>query len=92
MMRTHRFTVPTEFLSQDQFELSVRIDPVLERAQQWIAENNIDMSKTEGAFEIHERPAIRKMQMSFGWDNTPHLIAGGIFRAPVLEIQTRSKH
>lgn len=90
MMMRHRFQVPRELLKKTQFNLEVEIKPPLQSARQWIDENKIDLGKTEAAFGITERPAMRKMQMSFGWDNTPFLLAGGIFRTPRLVLYSGS--
>jgi len=58
-------------------ELVIRIDPPKPMRKKWLAENGIDKPETRALFDS-ERPYIRKAQMSFGWDNCPHLIAGGI--------------
>lgn len=87
MFRRHRFVVPPVLAEKtEEMEILVRIDPVLKAGRKWIAEKEIDLDKTMGAFAVPERMGIRKMQMSFGWDNCPHLLAGGIFRTPRLEI------
>lgn len=87
MFRSHRFDIPPRLAeSAEGMEILVRIDPLMDAGRGWIAEQCIDLRKTKGAFGVPERMGIRKMQMSFGWDNCPHLLAGGIFRTPWIEI------
>jgi beta-mannosidase len=38
----------------------------------------VDLTQLPAAFNTHERTAARKMQMVFGWDNTPRILTGGI--------------
>ena len=88
MFERHRFEITDHTQKGKDIELVVRIDPVLSSGKQWIEQNKIDLSTLDQAFGIKERPVIRKMQMSFGWDNCPHLVTGGIFRK--VRIESRS--
>ncbi len=86
MFRRHGFDVTEQLDYRGENILQIRIDPVIESTQKWCEENNVDCSKKWMSFDIQERIAARKMQMSYGWDNSPHLLTGGIFR-PVQLIQ-----
>jgi beta-mannosidase len=93
MFRRHFFTLPLNFDATIEHTLTVRIDPVLQAARQWADTMGVDLKAVPIAFEVYERLAARKMQMAFGWDNSPDLLTGGIhghvhveaIRGPAIE-------
>ena len=64
--------------------LIVRIDPPKQTVQEWLQANMPDRSRVTSLFDA-DRPYIRKAQMTFGWDNCPYLVSGGIPRPVWLE-------
>jgi beta-mannosidase len=87
MFMRHRFDV-TPFVRHDaENELVVRIDPVRAATQSYASEHGFDIDQLgPAAFGYPERTITRKAQMSYGWDQTPHLLAGGIYRNISLQI------
>jgi len=81
MFRRHRITLePGDLTDRDGLEIVVTIKPVIKAAQQWMEKTGTQTKSLLKAFNVDERPAIRKSQMVFGWDNCPYLVAGGIAR------------
>ena len=78
MFRQHHIDLPEDFDPKGDHVLEVHIKPVLAEAKAWAEQTGVDLATLPKAFDLHERLAARKMQMVFGWDNTPHLITGGI--------------
>ena len=92
MFRRHWVVVtPADLAGREELELTVTILPMLATARKYIAASEVDPRSLLKAFEVHERPFMRKMQMAFGWDNCPHLIAGGIVRPVVVETRARPR-
>lgn len=85
MFRHHRFYLPEAFNPLTTHTIEIHIKPVLAEARKWARRMGVDLEKLPKAFDIHERIIARKMQMVFGWDNTPHLITGGIYGNVYLE-------
>ena len=73
----HRFVIPSAKIQQGVNELVVRIDPVKKAFHEWYERVRPDSSGVWALFDT-DRPWIRKAQMTFGWDNCPYLVAGGI--------------
>jgi len=80
----HYFTIAPERLVTGQNELVVRIDPVKDAFRKWFDTVRPDTAGTWALFDA-DRPWIRKAQMTFGWDNCPSLVAGGITLPVYLE-------
>ncbi|MGZ0654589.1 glycosyl hydrolase 2 galactose-binding domain-containing protein [Coraliomargarita sp. W4R53] len=81
----HSYEV-TELLLPDQAnELIVRIDAVKNGFNEWYALAPRDDTGVFSLFDM-DRPWIRKSQMTFGWDNCPYLVAGGITLPARLEL------
>ncbi|MCX7013329.1 MAG: hypothetical protein NTW86_12375 [Candidatus Sumerlaeota bacterium] len=85
MFRRHAFDVTDLFRWTGDNELIVRIDPPLQSAREWMKQNGVSTEGLAAVFGYPERPATRKMQMAYGWDNSPVLLAGGLFRDVRLE-------
>lgn len=89
MFRRHHVPVRrSDLAGQTALELWVTLLPMLTTARERMASLGAGQDSLICAFGVNERPYMRKMQMAFGWDNCPHLIAGGIVRDVVVE--TRS--
>jgi beta-mannosidase len=67
-------------------ELVVRIDPPKAALQAWLRAHTVDRTGVSSLFDA-DRPFIRKSQMTFGWDNCPYLVSGGIPRPVWLEVR-----
>lgn len=80
MFRRHALELPANLSTSAEHELMVRIDPWQPATRAWMAEAGINLEGKAAFFGIMDRLAARKMQQAFGWDNTPRLLAGGIFR------------
>ena len=85
LFRQHHIDLPTGFNPQAVHVVEVQIKPVLAEARAWAERMGVDLATLPKAFDLHERLAARKMQMVFGWDNTPHLLTGGIHGPVFLE-------
>lgn len=87
MFMRHRFDITGLVRNQGVNELIVRIDPVSALTIEYADKHGIDLSALGPvAFGYTERVIARKAQMSYGWDQTPHLLAGGIFRNVYLQV------
>ena len=75
-----RFDITQGFLREGVNEIKVKIKPVLENMRKWCAENRIEICPTVAAFDDWERVYARKAAMTFGWDNCPRILAGGIVK------------
>lgn len=85
MFRRHVFVLPPNFNAAAEHELTVRIEPVLQAARRWADTMGVDLKALPKAFNVNERLAARKMQMVFGWDNSPHILTGGIHSEVYVE-------
>ena len=86
MFRCWRLDVTQWIDPRGKNELVVRIDPPLTGAVKWAEDHGLDLDKlSTPVFGYKERLFTRKAQMSYGWDQTPHLLGGGIFRPLYLE-------
>lgn len=86
MFQRHRFEVK-EFLKPGANELLICLHAPgkagLETARNW----GVDLPALNAAFQTQERLVIRKMQMSYGWDNTPRILMSGIYRPVSLVLR-----
>ncbi len=86
MHRRHRFDLPATVRPGARIAIVVRIAPPDLAARKWARSIGIDPEQCERpVFGYHERVYSRKAQMSYGWDQTPCLLTGGIFRDVRLE-------
>jgi len=83
--RRHLLEVESHLRVEGKNELIVRIDPVKAGFRQWCGEVKPDAAGVTALFD-DDRPWIRKAQMTFGWDNCPYLVAGGITLPIWLEV------
>ncbi len=89
MFRRYSFDVTRHVRFSGVNELVVRIDPPIPSAHRWAESIGLNPADHPKAFfGFSERLYTRKAQMSFGWDQTPCLLAGGLYRPVVLEIRT----
>ncbi|NOY80106.1 MAG: hypothetical protein GXP31_03780 [Kiritimatiellaeota bacterium] len=89
MFRRHVFDVTSLVRFGQENELIVRVDPVVPNAHRWAKSVGVDPGKYRRAFfGFAERLYTRKAQMSFGWDQTPCLLAGGLYRPVYLEVRS----
>jgi len=89
MFRRHEFDVTSCVHFGQENELVVRIDPVVPNAHRWAESIGVDPARYPYAFfGFSERLYTRKAQMSFGWDQTPCLLAGGLYRPVRLDIRS----
>jgi len=79
-----RFDV-TDALKRGENELVVRIASATERV------NRDDFAQYPTAHKALERLAVRKAQMSYGWDIAPRLVNAGIWRPVRLELHNRGR-
>jgi beta-mannosidase len=85
--RRHRFGVSDALDRTGPNVLVVRIDPVKAAFREWFEREKPDETGVVSLFD-NDRPWIRKAQMTFGWDNCPYLVAGGITLPVWLEIHS----
>lgn len=75
--KRHAFDVHSLLHADGPNHLVVRIDPVKKAFRTWFDKTRPDATGVTALFD-DDRPWIRKSQMTFGWDNCPHLVAGGL--------------
>ena len=84
MFRRYEFDITLHFRWGGINELIVRIDPPKQAVEKWLEETGLDSRGVTSLFDP-DRPFIRKSQMTFGWDNCPYLVSGGIVRPVWIE-------
>lgn len=89
MHRRWRFDLSGLLRGDGSDELVVRIDPPDAAAHVWAASVGVVPESVERpVFGYPERIYARKAQMSYGWDQTPCLLTGGIHRGVRLEFES----
>ncbi len=89
MFCRYRFELDESMCRGGMKAILVRIDPWKPTVIAWAEKHGVEFEKMDVSFEVKERCVSRKSQMVFGWDNTPRLPAGGIYRKAYLEIRNK---
>lgn len=87
--RRYHFAIPASCLRVGENEITVRIDPVKQAFRQWFEQAQPDTHGVWTMFD-EDRAWIRKAPMTFGWDNCPYLVSGGI-TLPIRLVRKRSR-
>lgn len=88
MFCRYRFRVE-HLLCAGQNELVVKLRSPVREGRLRLRDWKLDPFRLTAAFGTPERLPVRKMQMSYGWDNHPRLVLSGIYR-PVTLVRTDS--
>lgn len=87
MFRRYEFDVTSIIKNYSSNELVVRFPPINSATERWIDMLQIDPETlAPHAYGYRKRALVRKAQMSYGWDQTPRILAGGIHRDVFLTI------